>query len=89
MRQTVVPFTVDVSSGRGCPESGLSLGSETDVTAGLKRCVDKSCLCCARVYQFKILAPRSWVVLIQTFEDIKVWSNLVKKIKIMQTSVWA
>lgn len=40
MEQTVAPFTVAVSSGRGCPDSGLSLGSESDVITGLQRCAD-------------------------------------------------
>lgn len=56
MRQTVVSFTVDVSSGRGCPESGLSLGSESDVTVGLQRCADNGCLCRACVHHSKIVA---------------------------------
>ena len=43
MRQTVVPFTVDVSHGGGCPDSGLLLGTESDVTVGLQRCADSGC----------------------------------------------
>lgn len=36
----VVPFTVDASAGRGCPDTGLSLGSESDVTFGLRTRAD-------------------------------------------------
>lgn len=41
--QTVVPFTLAVLSGRGCPDTGLSLGSESDVTIGSQRCADNGC----------------------------------------------
>lgn len=41
--QSVVPFTGAVISGSGCPDSGLSLGSESDVTIGSQRCADNGC----------------------------------------------
>lgn len=43
MGQTVVPFTVHVRGGRGCPDSELSLGSEGDVNVVSQRCADSGC----------------------------------------------
>ena len=59
--------TVEEQRGRGCPGSGLSLGSESEVTVGGQRG-------CCDVCQSKITAPGALAVVLwrrRTFKKIK------------------